>query len=90
MHRSRTYSGTADPSEDISLIRAMIFDLQEEKENLKHANKTVLEEIYQKQKSLDELHQQVGLTVINVQNSKVNLMMNLLFFYSSIFKQCGK
>jgi len=60
MHRSRMHvAGSTDPAEDISLIRTMIYDLQEEKENLKHSNQAVLDEVYQKQKSLDELRQQV-------------------------------
>ncbi|KAK2570062.1 Glutamine-rich protein 2 [Acropora cervicornis] len=42
--------------EELSLIRTMIFDLQEEKENLKKTDIRLNEELYKKQKHLDDIY----------------------------------
>ena len=42
--------------EELSLIRTMIFDLQEEKENLKKTDIRLTEELYKKQKHLDDIY----------------------------------
>ena len=42
--------------EELSLIRTMIFDLQEEKDKLKQTDMHLSDELYKKQKHLDDLH----------------------------------
>ena len=51
--RRRTYSTDRD---ELSLIRTMIFDLQEEKDKLKQADVRLSDELYRKQKHLDDLY----------------------------------
>lgn len=54
--RARTRS---TDGEDISLIRSMINDLKEEKDELKKSNQFLLQELQKKQKLLSELKAQV-------------------------------
>ena len=57
MPRRRAHSTDRD---ELSLIRTMIFDLQEEKDKLKQGNGRLSEELYKKQKHLDDLYNLVG------------------------------
>ena len=49
----RSYSTDRD---ELSLIRTMIFDLQEEKDKLKQTDIRLNDELYKKQKHLDDLY----------------------------------
>lgn len=51
----RQASHTVDRGE-LSLIRSMIFDLQEEKDKLREADIRLSDELYKKQRHLDELY----------------------------------
>lgn len=51
--RLHSYGGER---EELSLIRTMIFDLQEEKENLKKTDIRLTDELYKKQKHLDDIY----------------------------------
>ena len=51
--RRRTHSVDRD---ELSLIRTMIFDLQEEKDKLKQTDMHLSDELYKKQKHLDDLY----------------------------------
>lgn len=51
--RRRAYSTDRD---ELSLIRTMIFDLQEEKDKLKQTDIRLNDELYKKQKHLDDLY----------------------------------
>ncbi|XP_001629349.2 glutamine-rich protein 2 [Nematostella vectensis] len=55
---SRSKAHTID-DKDLSLIRTMIFDLQEEKDKLKQANRSIWDEIYQQKKVIDDIDDQV-------------------------------
>ena len=51
--RRRAYS---TDREELSLIRTMIFDLQEEKDKLKQMDMRLSDELYKKQKHVDDLY----------------------------------
>lgn len=51
--RRRAYSTDRD---ELSLIRTMIFDLQEEKDKLRETDIRLSDELYKKQKHLDDLY----------------------------------
>jgi hypothetical protein len=55
---SRSRARSTD-GEDISLVRSMIFDLQEEKQEMKKTNQFILQELFKKQNALDELYEKV-------------------------------
>lgn len=65
-HRSPVRGRVSHDGEDISLIRNMINDLKEEKDELKKSNQFLLQELQKKQRLLSELQEKVGHETVKI------------------------